>query len=105
MRESRSFYARWSRRKLESKADLDIVKKSVSSEQDADEEPAVPALTDADMPALEMFHDDSHKSRFLSSEVGDKLCEVAPRKLFHGKACNIVDGLDDCDGDSISALP
>ncbi len=53
MRESRSFCARWSRRKLESKMGLDIVEESVSSEQNADEEPAVPALTDADMPALE----------------------------------------------------
>ena len=91
MRESRSFYARWSRRKLESKTDLGIVKKSVSSEQDADEEPAVPALTDADMPALETLHDDSDYSGFLSPEVSDKLREVALRKLFHGKAFNIVD--------------
>ena len=105
MRESRSFYARWSRRKLESKTDLDIVKESVSSEQDADEEPAVPALTDADMPALETLHDDSDYSGFLSPEVSDKLREVALRKLFHGKAFNIVDGLDDYDDDFITALP
>ena len=105
MRESRSFYARWSRRKLESKTDLDIVEESVSSEQDADEEPAVPALTDADMPALETLHDDSDYSGFLSPEVSDKLREVALRKLFHGKAFNIVDGLDDYDDDFITALP
>ena len=105
MRESRSFYARWSRRKLESKTDLGIVEKSVSSEQDADEEPAVPALTDADMPALETLHDDSDYSGFLSPEVSDKLREVALRKLFHGKAFNIVDGLDDYDDDFITGLP
>ena len=105
MRESRSFYARWSRRKMESKRDVDIVEESVSSEQDADKEPAVPALTDADMPALETLHDDSDYSGFLSPEVSDKLREVALRKLFHGKAFNIVDGLDDCDGDFITALP
>ncbi len=105
MRESRSFYARWSRRKLESKTDSDIVEESVSSEQDADEEPAVPALTDADMPALETLHDDSDYSGFLSPEVSDKLREVALRKLFHGKAFNIVDGLDDYDDDFITALP
>ena len=105
MRESRSFYARWSRRKLESKADLDIVKKSVSSEQDADEEPAVPALTDADMSARETFHDDSDNSGVFSLEVSDKLREVALRKLFHGKAFNIVDGLNDYDDDLIIALP
>ena len=105
MRESRSFYARWSRRKLESKTDLDIVEESVSSEQDADEELAVPALTDADMPALEALHDDSDYSGFLSPEVSDKLREVALRKLFHGKAFNIVDGLDDYDDDFITALP
>ena len=105
MRESRSFYARWSRRKLESKTGLDIVEKSASSEQNADEEPAVPALTDANMPALETLHDDSDYSGFLSPEVSDKLREVALRKLFHGKAFNIVDGLDDYDDDFITALP
>ena len=105
MRESRSFYARWSRRKLESKTDSDIVEESVSSEQNADEEPAVPALTDADMPALETLHDDSDYSGFLSPKVSDKLREVALRKLFNGKACNIVDGLDDYDDDFITALP
>ena len=105
MRESRSFYARWSRRKMESKTDLDIVEKSVSSEQDADEEPAVPTLTDSDMPALETLHDDSDNSGLLSPEVSDKLREVALRKLLHGKAFNIVDGLDDYDDDFITALP
>ena len=105
MRESRSFYARWSRRKRESKTDLDIVEESVSSEQDADKEPAVPALTDADMPALETLHDDSDYSGLLSPEVSDKLREVALRRLFHGKAFNIVDGLDDYDDDFITALP
>ena len=105
MRESRSFYARWSRRKMESKTDLDIVEESVSSEQNADEEPAVPALTDADMPALETLHDDSDYSGFLSPKVSDKLREIALRKLFHSKAFNIVDGLDDYDDDFITALP
>ena len=105
MRESRSFYARWSRRKMESKTDLDIVEESVSSEQNADEEPAVPALTDANMPALETLHDDSDNSGLLSPEVSDKLREVALRKLLHGKAFNIVDGLDDYDDDFITALP
>ena len=105
MRESRSFYARWSRRKLESKTGLDIVEESVSSEQNADEEPAVPALTDANMPALETLHDDSDNSGLLSPEVSDKLREVALRKLLHGKAFNIVDGLDDYDDDFITALP
>ena len=105
MRESRSFYARWSRRKLESKTDSDVVDNSVSTERDVDEESAVPALTDADMPDLETLHDDSDYSGFLSPEVSDKLREVALRKLFHGKAFNIVDGLDDYDDDFITALP
>ena len=105
MREARSFYARWSRRKMESKTDLDVVEESVSSEQNADEEPAVPALTDADMPALETLHDDSDYSGFLSPKVSDKLREIALRKLFHSKAFNIVDGLDDYDDDFNTALP
>ena len=106
MRESRSFYARWSRRKLESKTGLDVVEESVSSEQNADAESAVPALTDADMPALSTRHDDSDYSGFLSPEVSDKLREVARRRLFRSKAFNIVDGLDDYDDDDfITALP
>ena len=106
MRESRSFYARWSRRKLESKTNSDVVDNSVSTERDVDAEPgpAVPALTDADMPALETLHDDSDYSGFLSPEVSDKLREAALRKLFHGKAFNIVDGLDDYDDDFITAF-
>ena len=84
---------------------LDIVEESVSSEQNADEEPAVPALTDADMPALETLHDDSDNSGLLSPKVSDKLREIALRKLFHSKAFNIVDGLDDYDDDFITALP
>ena len=105
MRESRSFYARWSRRKLESKTDSDVVDDSVSTERGVDEEPAVPALTDADMPALETLHDDSDYSGFLSPEVSDKLREAALRKLFHGKAFNIVDGLDDYDDNFLTGLP
>ena len=95
MRESRSFYARWSRRKRESKTDSDVHDNSASTERDVDEEPAVPALTDADMPALETLHDDSDYSGFLSPEVSDKSREVTRRKIFHGKVFNIVDGLDD----------
>jgi len=105
MRESQSFYARWSRRKLETKTNTDVVDSGVSTERDVDEEPAVPALTDADMPSLETLHDDSDYSGFLSPDVSDKLREVALRKLFHGKAFNIVDGLDDYDDDFITALP
>ena len=102
MRESRSFYARWSRRKRESKTDSDVLDHSASTERDVDEEPAVPALTDVGMPALETLHDDSDHSEFLSPEVSDKSREVARRKIFHGKAFNIVDGLDD---NFITALP
>ena len=63
------------------------------------------ALTDADMPALETLHDDSDYSGFLSPKVSDKLREIALRKLFHSKAFNIVDGLDDYDDDFNTALP
>ncbi len=41
----------------------------------------------------------------MSPEVRDNLREVALRKLFHGKAFNSVEGLDDYDDDFITALP
>ena len=57
------------------------------------------------MPPLESLGEDSDYSGFLSPEVSDKLRQTALRKLFHGKAFNIVDGLDDYDDDFITALP
>ena len=82
MRESRSFYARWSRRKLESKTNSDVVDNSVSTERDGDAEPepepepAVPALTDADMPALETLHDDSEHGHENQTEAADAVSQV-----------------------------
>ena len=80
MRESRSFYARWSRRKLESKTNSDVVDKSVSTEGDVDAEPepgpAVPALTNADMPALETLHDDSEHGHENQTEAADAVSQV-----------------------------
>ena len=80
MRESRSFYARWSRRKRESKTNSDVVDKSVSTEGDVDAEsepePAVPALTDADMPALETLHDDSEHGHENQTEAADAVSQV-----------------------------
>ena len=76
MRESRSFYARWSRRKLESKTNSDVVDNSVSTERDVDAEPAVPALTDADMPALETLHDDSEHGHENQTEAADAVSQV-----------------------------
>ena len=78
MRESRSFYARWSRRKRESKTNSDVVDNSVSTERDVDAEPepAVPALTDADMPALETLHDDSEHGHENQTEAADAVSQV-----------------------------
>ena len=73
--------------------------------RDSTEGSPEPAATDADMPPLESLGEDSDYSGFLSPEVSDKLRQTALRKLFHGKAFNIVDGLDDYDDDFITALP
>ena len=82
MRESQGFYARWSRRKLESKTDSDVVDHSASTERDVDEAPAVPALTDADMPALETLHDDSEHGHENQTEAAAAVSQVDDDAVF-----------------------
>ena len=105
MREPESFFSRWSRRKTDDKAHSDDPQSSDAADGTGTEGSPEPAATDADMPPLESLGEDSDYSGFLSPEVSDKLRQTALRKLFHGKAFNIVDGLDDYDDDFITALP
>ena len=65
----------------------------VDESSQAELEPKV--LTDADMPALESLSEDPDFSMFMSSEVSDKLRNLALRKLFQAPSFNIQDGLDD----------
>ena len=105
MREPESFLSRWSRRKTDDKVHSDDPQSSDVADGASTEGSPEPAATDADMPPLESLGEDSDYSGFLSPEVSDKLRQTALRKLFHGKAFNIVDGLDDYDDDFITALP
>ena len=57
--------------------------------------PAQPELSDADMPPVESLDAESDYSGFLSPRVSDALRQAALRKLFHGTAFNVIDGLDD----------
>lgn len=84
-----SLVKRWSNRKTQAKAE-----ESVKS---ADTEPAssAPLLTDADMPPLASLTEDADYSGFLSAGVSEGLRRLALRKLFHSKAFNVIDGLDD----------
>jgi hypothetical protein len=80
---------RWSDRKTRAKASAE----SVASEPQA--APSAPVLTDADMPPLASLTEDADYSGFLSRGVSEALRRLALRKLFHSKAFNVTDGLDD----------
>lgn len=54
-----------------------------------------PVLTDADMPPLASLTEKSDYSGFFSAGVSEGLRRLALRKLFHSKAFNVTDGLDD----------
>lgn len=58
-----------------------------------------PAQTDADMPPLETLTGESDFGQFLAEGVSDALRQAALRKLFHLPEFNVVDGLNDYDGD------
>lgn len=57
------------------------------------------ALTDEDMPNLDSMNEQADFSQFMSTSVSEGLRKLALRKLFHGEAYNIRDGLDEYDGD------
>ncbi|MES9942518.1 MAG: DUF3306 domain-containing protein [Candidatus Thiodiazotropha sp. 6PLUC2] len=79
------FYSRWSERKLASQQPLVAEAPTVEEPQPSDE----------DMPPLESLNEESDYSGFLSPKVSEQLRQLALRKLFHGAAFNVCDGLDD----------
>lgn len=82
------FARRWSRLKREQGA--------VTLKADAEPPPpGPPELTDRDMPPVEELTPDSDFSPFLSPGVSESLRRLALRRLFHGEAFNVCDGLDD----------
>ena len=86
------FLQRWSRRKQETTPVEDLVPVDAMP-------PAVPPLTDADMPPIDDLDGRSDYGMFLSPAVSDQLRRLALRKLFHSSEFNVRDGLDDYDGD------
>lgn len=93
------FLSRWSRRKRQ--ADEEQAQEPTAPVA-ADPDPAPPALTDADMPAIDSLDEQSDYSGFLSPGVSDELRQLALRKLFRSAGFNVRDGLDDYDDDFTS---
>lgn len=109
-----TFLGRWSRRKALRQQELDddaiqgdLAHESEPAPQDAARPAADPVkpLTDEDMPPIDSLGEDDDFSGFLSPEVSDKLRKVALRKLFHGAAFNVRDGLCEYDEDYTSFEP
>ncbi len=97
-----SALSRWSQRKLKVQEASEQPILEAESKIDAPAEvPAqeAPALTDADMPDIELLSEDSDYSGFMSSGVSDNLRNLALRKLFQSSVFNIRDGLDEYDED------
>ena len=103
------FLDRWSRRKLAEHKDAavagaDPADTMVAGVPEQEDTPAVAAdpqqaLTDADMPPVDMLDSDSDFSVFMSPGVSEQLRRQALRKLFHLPAFNVTDGLNDYDED------
>ncbi len=99
----RGFLQRWSERKVQARTQEKLPTSSQASVNEPPLRPQVnepaPALTDADMPAIDTLDENSDYSGFLSPKVSDELRRLALRKLFHLPKFNIRDGLDDYDED------
>ena len=87
----------WARRKQAVLAEQQQIKLDKAAKQEE-----VPVLTDEDMPPIDSLTPDSDYKGFLSPGVSDDLRRLALRKLFHSPEFNVVDGLDDYDGDYTS---
>lgn len=114
---SEGVFARWSRLKIESRAQsqgntasIDRVSQLPPDELNeaalakgplAEAEPA-PILTDRDMPDLDTLDEDSDYSMFMNPGVSDALRKLALKKMFHAPLFNIRDGLDEYDEDFTS---
>jgi hypothetical protein len=94
--DEQGFLRRWSRRKQES---LDERDEDASATAPVE---AAPPPTDEDMPPIDSLTEESDFTGFLSPGVSEELRKLALRKLFHGAAFNLRDGLDDYDQDFTS---
>jgi hypothetical protein len=101
------FVSRWSRLKHQAAKDTATATTESSTTNSAAENTGTEhaqasstrILTDEDMPPIESLTPDSDYADFLSPGVSEGLRKLALRKLFHGEAFNIRDGLDEYDGD------
>jgi len=102
------FVSRWSRLKHETDKDDETAASenkagnhvvAENSGQEVKQASSTRILTDEDMPDIESLTPDSVYADFLSPGVSEELRKLALRKLFHGEAFNIRDGLDEYDDD------
>lgn len=90
--------SRWTRRKLAVQEEQRQLMQAAEEERlRKEQEASLP--TDADMPPVESLTEDSDYSGFMSPKVSESLRRIALRKLFHGSAFNVCDGMDDYDED------
>ena len=103
-----SVLRRWSRRKQEAAQETPAAEQAAPMDAEGSlgttvpietEAESRPALTDADMPAIESLDENSDYSGFMSEGVSDELRNLALRKLFKAPVFNIRDGLDEYDED------
>lgn len=87
------FLSRWSRRKHAQQVIGTEEKEANEHPLTLEEQEDLPG--DEDMPAVETLTEESDYTGFLSPNVSEELRSLALRKLFHGAAFNVCDGLDD----------
>lgn len=131
VKDSTSFYNRWSQRKseqqdiskqekaqqepqllseqqpqpfLKQEPQLSPEQESINQTISTETDHAPPPLTDDDMPSIESLHHDSDFHQFFSPGVSEELRKLALRKLFLLPEFNIRDGLNDYDED-FSKMP
>lgn len=102
--DAEGFLRRWSRRKHAARTEEDVpqpseVESTAHTAMAAAQESVPAPVTDADLPPVELLHEDSDYSGFLSPQVSEALRRQALRKLFASSKFQLRDGLDDYDED------
>jgi hypothetical protein len=88
-----AFLSRWSKRKHAQRT-IGMAEEALDEDSQAlAEQDDLPC--DEDMPAIETLTEESDYTGFLSPNVSEELRSLALSKLFHSKAFNVCDGLDD----------
>ena len=98
-----NFLRRWSRRKSSAGKPAEEATSSAEDAGPAKEQAETgdeqPVLCDEDMPDIDSIDENSNIADFFSPGVSEALRRKALRKVFHGAAFNVRDGLDDYDLD------